>query len=124
MLYNSSTNPFSLNVLEKVINLDDGVSNSPGSLRCNMPKLMPNIGIGIPKVVITSLSDGCFCNSSECKPQVSKVIQTQNFITVNAYGNREVTYKSKPPVVNRGDYWTVEVVGGNLRKIWLTDKEW
>ena len=66
------------------------IGSSSGELQLNIPKLMPDIPRGLPKVYPPSgLSDGFLCNSSQCKPRVSNTYTTQNFISVPLYDNRE-----------------------------------
>lgn len=61
-----------------------------GDLQVNIPKLMPLISRGKPKVSPPfGLSAGCLCNSGDCKPTVSSQICSQNFITVPHCPNRD-----------------------------------
>lgn len=52
-----------------------------GSPPVYVPDLMELWSPDLPKVVPTSLNDSCYSNAKDCKPKVSKRIDTQNYIT-------------------------------------------
>ena len=57
---------------------------SSGSLKVYCPSLMPNIGMGVPKVTPVSLNKSAYCNANDCKPTISSKINTQNYLTALA----------------------------------------
>lgn len=95
------------------------VGSSSGPFPLNIPKLMPDIPRGIPKVNSpVGLSDGCFCNSSQCKPVVSKTIVFQNFYTVPLHDNRGF----KAPLFRSGAVMQVDFENGDVYQAKVNNK--
>ena len=74
-----------------------------GNLKVYIPELMPNIPMGIPKIIPVSLNKSCYCNSTDCRPSVASQIQTQNFVTAlssyNSYSGSQYHYGSDIAIV-------------------------
>jgi len=87
-------------------------------LRLHIPKLMPLIGFGAPKVSTASVSDGCFCNDKACKPSVASTIGTQNYVTVPIYDNNEF----QCPIFYQGARVKVDFFNGSVDEIYATNR--
>lgn len=92
---------------------------SSGTLKLNIPKLMPMISGFDPKITVKSINKSCYINDSACKPSVGTTINTQNYKSVPPQDNREF----KKPVFWRGDRIFVEIRNGNLDTMFLSTKE-
>ena len=55
--------------------------SSSGSLKVYIPAIMPQITMGSPKITPVSLNQSCFINSDDCKPSISSMLNTQNYVT-------------------------------------------
>lgn len=53
--------------------------------KCWIPTLMGPKQTPKPEIFINPLDDSIYCNDTPCKPPVSKVIQTQNYISVGQH---------------------------------------
>lgn len=95
------------------------VGSSGGPFQLNIPKIMPDIPRGIPKVYPpVGLSDGFLCNSSQCKPVVSKTCVYQNFITIPLYDNRDF----KKPLFRKGAVMQVDFENGDMYQSHVNNK--
>lgn len=65
-----------------------GSSNAP-SLLLYIPKLMPKIAFGVPKVTPVPLNKAILINDDACKPAISATISSQNYKTVPRANNRK-----------------------------------
>lgn len=65
-----------------------GNSNA-SNLQLYIPKLMPQINFGVPKVVPLPINKSILVNDEECKPTISTTINTQNYKTVPRTNNRK-----------------------------------
>lgn len=83
-----------------------------------IPKLMPMIGFGAPKITPRGLSDGCYCNAEECKPSVSKTISVQNYCTVPIYDNNEFICS----IFYQGARIKVDFFNGSVDEIYATNR--
>ncbi len=86
------------------------------SLQLNIPKLMPLIPLGKPKITNISLSKGCYANANNIA--VSRTIATQNYITVNHQANRSF----RNTYLSHGDTVLVEVHNKNPDTIFISTK--
>lgn len=87
-------------------------------LRLHIPKLMPMIPFGTPKVTNASVSDGCFCNDKACKPSISKSIGTQNYVTVPIYDNNDFICS----IFYQGARIKVDFFNGSVDEIYATNR--
>lgn len=86
------------------------------NLQLNIPKLMPLIPLGRPKVTNISLSNSCYANANNIA--ISRTIGTQNFITVSHQANRSFSNE----YLSYGDTVLVEVHNKNPDTIFLSTK--
>lgn len=127
MIYNNSYSGFVIDPQEICINLWYE-SPSPSSMQVNIPKLMPLISRGRPDKSYNkmSLNGGIFANASDCKITVQKLVTTQNYLTLTPHPNRSVSYPDKSQCQHEnmvpGQKFLCEVVQGDIRNIYLTDK--
>lgn len=83
-----------------------------------IPKLMPLISFGSPKVTPKSLNKSCFVNDDSCKPTPASTINTQNYKTVPKPTNRRffrVNY-------TQGEIMQVEIKNGNPDDMYISTK--
>lgn len=86
------------------------------NLQLNIPKLMPLIPLGKPKVTNISLSKGCYANANNIA--VSRTIGTQNYITVSHQANRSF----RNSYLSQGTTVLVEVHNKNPDTIFISTK--
>lgn len=94
-------------------------ATSRGTLKLNIPKIMPLISGSSPEITVGSLNKSCYVNDSSCKPSVGSTIRTQNFKSVPPQDNRSF----ENPVFWRGDKIYVEVRNKNPDTMFLSTKE-
>lgn len=127
MIYNKSLSGFELDSHEICINLWY-VSESPSSMQVNIPKLMPLISKGRPDKSFNKMTvnGGIFANASDCKVSVPSLVTTQNFLTIEPHPNRSVSFPNKSKCEHEnlvpGQKFLCEIVQGDIRNIYLTDK--
>lgn len=91
----------------------------PKSILANIPKLMPKIPIGEPKVVKASISSTMFCNAKECKPQPPNIIDVQNYVTLVNHSNLSPSYWSTSTNgrMNKKVRHIVEITNKDIRQM-------
>lgn len=96
------------------------VSNdaNASSQKLYIPKLMPLISFGAPKITSESLNKSIFLNADECKISVSSTIQSQNYKTVPKPANR----KFERILLTQGVTMQVEVKNGNPDQMYISTK--
>lgn len=87
-------------------------------LKVQIPKLCPLLGTGLPKKEVVGLVSTCFINAPECKPNVSKTVNTQNYILVYRTTNRNFQYST----FTKGDQLRVEINNKDIYDMKLTTK--
>lgn len=92
--------------------------SSSGRLPLYIPKLMPYISMGRPKTTRVPINKGCYCNASECKPNVGNSLTAQNYIMVGPQDNRSYSL----PYFYYGDTIQVEVHNKNVDQLYLSTK--
>jgi hypothetical protein len=93
--------------------------SSGGTLPLYIPKLMPLISMGKRKTTTTGINSSCYCNASECKPNIgSTTVSIQNFINVPPQSNRSFSL----PIFYYGDTIQVEVHNGNVDELYLSTR--
>ena len=55
-----------------------------GAIKIYIPTLMPEISMGVARITPASLNKSCFSNAQDCKPSISSMINTQNYVTVTS----------------------------------------
>lgn len=59
----------------------------------NVPKIMPHINRGKPKVTPVGIPKGIFINDGACKPQASSVQSQQNYLLIPRFENKDFEFK-------------------------------
>ena len=98
----------------------------PDKIYANVPKLMPRIAVSKPSKNKDSINTGIFINHSECKPQPSKTITTQNFITIEHQPNEHPDYTYKMDrttnMVPKFNRFLLNVLHNDIRKIYFNGR--
>lgn len=92
--------------------------SSGGTLPLYIPKIMPNISMGKKKTFTVGINKSCYCNASECKPNVASTLTGQNYINVPPQANRSF----QNPLFYYGDTIQVEIQSGNVDEIYLSTR--
>ena len=87
-------------------------------LKLHIPKIMPHISAGTPRIIPSSLSSGCYANDSSCKPHVPSTVSTQNYITVPFRANRRLSL----PWLRIGAPVQVEIANKDVDDIFVSTK--
>lgn len=116
---NTNLTEWSLGNYEVGFTITPPYTSSSGPQVLYIPKLMPLITQGKPKVTQATLSDSCYINDKPCKPTVAKKISVQNYITVPPQDNRSFSL----PVFYPGSRIFVEVRNCNPDKLYVSTKE-
>lgn len=102
------------------------ISPRPSSVIANVPKLMPLIPVGEPRVTKGTINRSIFCNASECKPVPSHVISLQNYITIPRHKHEYPDYSADVDRldgnINRYHKFILNVLHGDIRKMYLSTK--
>lgn len=93
--------------------------SSNGTLLLHIPKLMPAVPFGTPKITPVPLSASIFINDEKCKPKPPKTINTQNYLTVPRQEDRFF----KRATLKKGSRILVEVQNGNPDGLRVSTKE-
>jgi hypothetical protein len=83
---------WSLGTVEVGTSLGSGTGTN---MKVHIGKILPLIPLAKPKSKQVALSNSCFVNDSECKPQCASQVKTVNYITVPTNGRidaSKVTY--------------------------------
>ena len=94
------------------------VCSTSSPLRLYIPKIMPMIGFGAPRITNSYVSDSCFCNDKACKPSISSNISTQNYVTVPIYDNNEFVCS----LFYQGAKIKVDFFNGSVDEIYATNR--
>ena len=94
-------------------------SANTGKIKVHVPKLMPGVPMGPPKIITESLGKSCYINATECMPSIPSTIQTQNYLTIESQRNRRFSR----PVLKYGAKVIVEVHNRNPDSLNITTKE-
>lgn len=123
---NITSAKFEIKPTENYYNLTD-ISADPKYVLANVPKFMPKIKIGNPTLEKGAINRAMFCNAPDCKPKPSTVMEMQNFITLARHPSRQIYLGSRINMsgnrIKKKTKLTLEVMHGDIRKLYITDKE-
>jgi hypothetical protein len=92
----------------------------------NVPKIMPNIPRGEPKMTPVSIPQGILANDGACKPSISAVKSQQNFLYVPRSENITLDYKGNikmqgMPAIKKGTQFHVKFTDENILTYLVVD---
>lgn len=93
-------------------------SSSANPLKLHIPKIMPLIPRGKPKVTVSSLNKSCYLNEKSCAPSVPTTVRTQNYISVKQRDNRHFI----KPLLRSGSKVYVDIENGNIDTMYISTK--
>ena len=123
---NMTSTVFEIKGTENYYNLKDTPAN-PKEIYANIPKFMPRIAKANPAKSKDAINKGIFCNDTTCKPHPKAVITLQNYITIRQHPSRQIYLGSRinkaGNMIAKHTKLTAEIMHGDIRKIYITDKE-
>lgn len=120
---NKITSNYEINETEFCFSLES-VPVKPSSIKVHIPKLMAKIEKVKPKLMKESIDSTIFCNAKPCKIKVSRIMTTQNYITVKPYPNEQPSFedKAKSGKIATNTKFKVDIPSGDIRQIRLSSK--
>lgn len=88
------------------------------SFKCYIPKMMPALTGGIAMNIPDFINTTFLCNAPECKPTVSNVVTTSNYVTVK--NSKNLHWKKKTLMPN--SKVRVQSVGNSTENLKMTSK--
>lgn len=119
-MYDANTVSYSIDSKEYCYNVDRPYYR-PDSMQVHIPALMPNIPMGLPKVVPSiSINATMFANDASCRPRPSSVISTQNYVTITRWRNENPSFPDKADATDRiyrYSKFLVDILNGDIRNM-------
>lgn len=123
-MYTPTNNGYIINQWEYFFNVNEPYY-TPNTIQAHVPTFMPNIPMGVPKVSKVAINRGMFCNGGDCKVTPSNTVSTQNYITLPHHRNESPSFpdkKDRRDLIPRYNKFILEVLNGDIRKIFFTGK--